>query len=250
MDLATVTSVGWVMLILGAAMVGFAKTAIGGFAMVSVALFAAVLPARESTAALLLLLLVGDVVAVSIYRQHAQWSTLLRLSPAVAVGVVAGAVFMFYANNDQVRRTIGVIILVLVAVHVWRRWRMRGGTDAEVVPHRATTIGAGALSGYTSMVANAGGAVMSVYLLGARLSIMEFLGTAAWFFLGVNLFKLPFTFALGLISADTLVLLLLLAPVVLVGAWIGRRTINLLNRDQFEAIVLILTTIGAINLLL
>lgn len=248
MDLATVTALGWLLLCAGAVLVGFSKTAIGGFAMLSVAMYAAVLPARESTAALLLLLLVGDVVAVRIYRQHAQWSTLLRLAPAVAVGVVAGAIFMYYASNDQVQRTIGVIILVLVAVHLWRRWHTRDVSEATV-PHRITTYGAGTLAGYTSMVANAGGAVMSVYLLGARLSVLEFLGTSAWFFLAVNLFKLPFTAALGLISADTLLLLVLMAPLVLIGTYIGRRVINRINRDQFEAIVLALTTLGAINLL-
>ena len=248
MELATVTATGWLLLCVGAILVGFSKTAIGGFAMVSVAMFAAVLPARESTAALLLLLLVGDVVAVRIYRQHAQWSTLLRLAPAVAVGVVAGAIFLFYADNDQVRRTIGVIILALVAVHVWRRWHTRK-VDQVAAPHRITTYAAGATAGYTSMVANAGGAVMSVYLLGARLSVLEFLGTSAWFFFAVNLFKLPFTVALGLISAETLWLLILMAPLVLVGTYIGRRVIDHINRDQFEAIVLILTTLGAINLL-
>lgn len=248
MDLATVTTTGWLLLSLGAVLVGFSKTAIGGFAMLSVAMYAAVLPARESTAALLLLLIVGDVVAVRIYRQHAQWNTLLRLAPAVAVGVIAGAVFMFYASNEQMRRTIGVIILLLVAVHLWRRWRNRH-VDEVVVPHRATTIGAGTLAGYTSMVANAGGAVMSIYLLGARLSVLEFLGTSAWFFFAINLFKLPFTAALGLLSIDTFVLLAIMTPLVLVGTYIGRRLINRINRDQFEAIVLILVTLGAINLL-
>lgn len=248
MDLATVTAAGWLLLALGAVLVGFSKTAIGGFAMLSVAMYAAVLPARESTAALLLLLLVGDVVAVRVYRQHAQWSTLLRLAPAVAVGVVAGAAFLYFASNDQVQRTIGAIILVLVAVHVWRRWHTRHVSQVAV-PHRLTTYGAGTLAGYTSMVANAGGAVMSVYLLGARLSVLEFLGTSAWFFLGVNLFKLPFTAALGLISQDTLILLVAMAPLVLLGTFIGRRVINRINRDQFEVIVLALTTLGGINLL-
>lgn len=248
MDLATVTTAGWVLLSLGAVLVGFSKTAIGGFAMLSVAMYAAVLPARESTAALLLLLIVGDVVAVRIYRQHAQWATLVRLAPAVAVGVLAGAVFMYFASNDQMRRTIGVIILLLVAIHLWRRWRNRH-VDEVVVPHRATTIGAGTLAGYTSMVANAGGAVMSIYLLGARLSVLEFLGTSAWFFFAINLFKLPFTAALGLLSTDTFVLLALMAPLVLVGTYLGRRAIKHINRDQFEVIVLLLVTVGAINLL-
>src|SRR3954471_11876237 len=116
----------WALLAVAAVLVGFAKTAVGGVGSLSVAIFAAVLPARESTGVLLPLLLVGDVVAVRSYRAHAHWGTLLRLLPAVVVGVLVGVVFVDRVDDTVMRRTIGVILLGLVLVHVVLRRRGDG----------------------------------------------------------------------------------------------------------------------------
>jgi uncharacterized protein len=109
------------LLALGALLIGFAKTAIGGVSSISIALFAAVLPARESTGAVLPLLMAGDVFALQAYRAHAQWARLIRLFPSVAVGVVAGAVFVSLVDDTVMRRTIGAVLLSLVLLTVWRR---------------------------------------------------------------------------------------------------------------------------------
>jgi uncharacterized membrane protein YfcA len=244
-------------LVIAALGVGFAKTAIGGVIQISVALFAAVLPARESTGALLPLLLVGDVVAVGIYRQHAEWPVLLRLLPSVAVGIVAGAVFVSRVGDTGMRRTIGVVLLLLVAVHVWQRWRKRDpdpAAQAEVAAqqHRrrhATAGGFGTLAGFTTMVANSGAAAMSIYLLSAGLGVLGFLGTSAWFFLVVNLVKVPFSVGLDLISAESLLLDLWLVPVVLLGAWAGRIVIPRVDQGRFEAIVLVFVVLSSLNLI-
>jgi uncharacterized membrane protein YfcA len=108
----------------------------------------------------------------------------------------------------------------------------------------------GTLAGFTTMVANAGGPVMSMYLLAARFPVQQFLGTAAWFFLAVNLAKTPFSVALGLIGPDSLVLDLLLAPAVVVGALVGRRIARRIDQAVFDRLVLTLTVVSAGYLLL
>src|SRR5699024_1639264 len=70
----------------------------------------------------------------------------------------------------------------------------------------------GSAGGFTSMVANAGGPVMSMYFLVMRLGARTFLGTAAWFFAATNLMKLPFSVGLGLITVPALLLNLVLLP--------------------------------------
>ncbi len=247
MQLASLSVLAWVALGVGALLAGFAKTAISGVGMITVALFAAVLPTRESTGTLLLLLLVGDVVAVSAYRREVEWRTLARLAPSVVVGVLAGVAFVLLATDQLLRRTIGVVILVLLAVHLWRQRRAKD--DAPSTPGRVVTTGAGALAGFTSMVANAGGSVMAVYLLGARLEMRAFLGTGAWFFFAVNLFKLPFTVALGLVSGSSQVILVVMAPLVLLGTYVGRLVIDRIDRELFEKLVLGFTFLAALNLL-
>lgn len=113
----------WQLAALAAAstLVGFSKTAVSGANTISLAVFAAVLPARESTGVLLPILIAGDLLAVLVYRRHAHWPTLLRLFPAVAVGVVAGTVFMLWADDDAVRTSIGAILLLMAGVTLWRR---------------------------------------------------------------------------------------------------------------------------------
>lgn len=240
-------------LVVAAVGVGFAKTAIGGVASVSVALFAVVLPAKESTGALLPLLLVGDVVAVSLYRQHADWPALLRLFPSVAVGVVVGAVFISRISDTGMRRTIGAVLLALVAVHLWqrRRQRARDPDELRAEQHRrrhALALGFGVLAGFTTMVANSGGPVMAIYLLSAGMGMLGFLGTSAWFFLAVNVFKLPFSVGLDLISVESLVLDLWLVPAVLAGAAAGRVVVRRIDQRRFETLVLVFVVLSSLNL--
>ncbi len=269
----TPLSVATVALLMGTAvLVGFGKTAVSGVGMITVAIFAAVLPSRASTGVLLPLLLVGDVFAVGAYRAHADWRTLVRLIPAVAVGIVLGVVFVSRVDDTVMRRTIGVVVLLLLGMHIVTQRRKQakatvavtnaaavnaadgpGGAAASApAQHRAHPVaswGYGSMSGFTTMVANAGGTAMSLYLLSARFSVLGFLGTTAWFFFLINLFKVPFSVALGLITPASLKLDLLLAPAVVVGALIGRRVIRNIRQDVFEKLVLATTLLAGLNLL-
>ncbi|MFR9727118.1 sulfite exporter TauE/SafE family protein [Streptomyces sp. MS19] len=233
----------WTLLALGALLVGVAKTSIGGVGSISVALFAAVLPARESSGALLPLLICGDLLAVAVYRRHANWPALLRLLPSVVAGIVLGTVFVAWVDDTVMRRTIGGTLLAVVVVHLWQRRRPGAGAGRV----RAAVFGL--LSGFTTMVANAGGAVMSLYLLSAGYRKLEFLGTAAWFFLIVNVFKVPFSAGLGLIDGDSLGLNAALVGAVLLGAVVGRAVIRRLDQARFEKLVLLFTVVSSLNLL-
>ena len=164
MPLHDLAPFGWALLLAGSFIVGISKTALPGAATLSVAAFAAVLPAKASTGALLVLLIVGDVFALALYRRDADLRTLLRLAPAVLVGLVLGSVFLALSDDRWVKLVIGVILLALTAFTLWRR----GGSGAAPGGGRAARVGYGALGGFTTMVANAGGPVMSLYFLAAR----------------------------------------------------------------------------------
>ncbi|WP_188712699.1 sulfite exporter TauE/SafE family protein [Microbacterium faecale] len=227
--------------------VGASKTGLPGANTLGIALFAAVMPARESTGAMLLLLLVGDVFALALYRRHADLRSLVRLAPSVIIGLIVGAAFLAFVDDVWVKRSIGVVLLALIALTMWRR---RIEQEQRRVPGgRGAVIGYGSLGGFTTMVANAGGPVMSMYFLASRFEMKAFLGTAAWFFAIVNVAKLPFSIGLGLITVETVWLdLVLLLPLV-IGAAIGRLVIRRVSQAVFERIVVILTVVGAIYLL-
>ncbi len=242
----------FVALAAAATLVGFSKTAISGANTVSLAVFAAVLPARESTGVLLPILITGDVLAVLTYRRHAHWPTLWRLFPAVAAGVVIGTVFLVWADDAMVRTSIGAILLLMAAVTVWRRRTAQGAEPSAAVTRggRVKAGSYGVLGGFTTMVANAGGPVMSLYLLSAGFRKLSFLGTSAWFFLIVNVSKVPFSAGLGLIDGHSLLLDLELALFVVPGALIGKACVARINQRVFEYLVIGATVLGGLELLL
>lgn len=249
----------WALLALAALVVGISKTALPGANTVSIAIFASVMPAKESTGALLILLIVGDAFALWSYRKHADWPTLIRLAPAVAVGIAVGVAFLALAGDAGVRRVIGVILLLLVGVTLWlRRPRTRAagagagaagaGAAGAAGSGRLARASYGSLAGFTTMVANSGGPVMSMYFLAASFPVKAFLGTAAWFFALINLSKVPLSVGLGLITVPSLLLDLLLVPGVVIGAFIGRWIAGRIPQRAFEVAVLALTVLGAIYL--
>ena len=236
----------WGLVVLGALLIGVSKTGIAGLGVLAVAIYANILLARQSTGIILPMLICADVVAVAAYRRHAVWGHLWPLFPWVVVGVVTGYFTMGHINDAQVRRGIGAILLVMVALHFWRRQR----AGNEPVPHTlwfsALT---GVLAGFTTMLANAAGPVMILYMLAVGLPKMEFLGTGAWYFLIVNLFKVPFSFQLGLITPGTLQFNALLLPAVIAGALLGRLVVKHINQMWFETLALALTLVASARLL-
>lgn len=297
----------WLVLALVALSVGVSKSALPGLSTLGVALVATVLPAKESTGLLLLLLICGDLVAVSSYWRQADWRLLSRMMLPVLGGVLVGVLFLSKVDDLVMRRTIGAVLLLLLAVRaaralVDRRAARLSGREAELGPsrrdadesaaragrpeateasvvHGATAVGDqaagqsthhsadpaadpdaprphlgvgavyGTLAGFTTMVANAGGPVMSLYLLSVGATKLRFMGTAACFFFATNLVKLPFSIGLSLVTVDTLRTALVLVPLVLLGALLGRRLLRTIKQSVFERLVLIMTVLASLFLL-
>ncbi len=243
---------GWVLAVVAAVIVGLSKTGLPGLGVFAVAIFANILPAKSSTGALLPLLIVADVVGVATYRRHAVWRHLIRLFPWVGMGVLIGFWAMDRMDDHGMRRLIGVIVLLMVALHLWRdAMKQRTGADQpDHLPHSlwfAATMGL--LAGFTTMVANAAGPVMIIFMLAIGLPKLEFLGTGAWFFMLVNWFKAPFSAWQGLINLESLAFNLSLAPVVILSAWMGRAIAHRLPQVWFARLTMLLTVVAGVRLL-
>lgn len=237
----------WALGCLAAFLIGLSKTGISGLGIFAVVIFASILPARESVGAVLAILVAGDIVAVSVYRREAHWGHLLRLFPWAAVGVVAGALTAGRLPDEPLRLLIGAIVVGLVIVQLVRA-RRPAAEGAE--PPAWVSPATGLLAGFTTMVANAAGPLMVIYLLAMRLPKLVFIGTAAWFFLALNLFKLPFSYGLGLLSLGSLGLSLRLIPFAILGALSGRRLIGHIDQRRFDQIALGLSLLAGLRLLL
>ncbi len=246
------TTTTWLMLVLVAALVGLAKTALPGLAVLAAALIASILPAKESTGTLLLLLLVGDVLAIGLYRRDADFGTLKRLVPTVLVGIAAGGVYLKLASDLATKRLIGIILLLMIGLTLADMYRKRGQVTVHRPENETSPVKRGAygsLAGFTTMVANAGGPVTSMYFMQAGFDVARFLGTTAWFFFLVNVIKLPVSIGVGVINPDTFRLDLVLAPVVVVSGLLGFRLAKVIPKRIFDPIVIALTVLSSCWLL-
>jgi len=240
----------WVFAAVGAFMVGVSKAGITGMSILSIALFTQVFPSSKQASGLVLpLLIFGDFVAVFAYRKHTQWRYLWRLFPWTAVGVVIGYLTLGRISDRTTKYLIGGIIVSLAALSLWRKYMRRNEEGAATV-HRSVAALVGIVAGFVTLVANAAGPFMAIYLVAMRLPKMEYVGTAAVFFMLLNLFKVPFMVELGLITTQSFSVNLLLAPAVLLGALAGRWLLVRVDQNLFEQLVLVLSAIGGVLLFL
>jgi uncharacterized membrane protein YfcA len=237
----------WPLLALAAIGIGITKSGFSGVSLVHVLIFAHVFGARTSTGIVLPMLIAGDTMAMLMYGRHANWSYVRRMMTPAIIGVVIGWSLMHWIDEAAYRPLIGTIILVLATMQILRMVReswMAG------VPH-ATWFAwcMGILVGITTMLANAAGPVFGLFLLAIGLPKQEFVATAAWFFLLLNMAKIPFSLNLGLIRGDTLVVNLLLLPLIFIGLAIGRAIITRIPQRAFDLVILAFSALAAIQML-
>ena len=238
----------WALLATGAFFTGLSKTGIAGLGVLSVALFANALPARDSTGALLPLLVCADFFGVAFFRKHAEWSHLWKLFPWVVLGIVLGCFALDKLSDTQSRRTIGAILLGMIVLQIWRQ-RQPGDLVARLPHTNWFVVLTGIAAGFATMTANAAGPLMTLYLLAIGLPKLVLVGTGAWFFLLVNVFKIPFSLHLGLITTDSLWMDLFLLIPMLPGALLGPVMLKRINQSAFETMALVFTILAAIRLL-
>ncbi|HEY4247873.1 MAG TPA: sulfite exporter TauE/SafE family protein [Lacunisphaera sp.] len=237
----------WVLLVAGGVMAGFSKTGIPGSSILFVAIFPNLMPAKQATGVVLPMLVFADLFAYVIYRKNLEWKRVGLLLPWTLVGILVGWLVLGHVNDRQTTKIVGGILAAMLIMNFWRR---RGKVD-EAMTHMPVWFGPlmGTFAGFTTIVANAAGPVMSLYLLAMRLPKLAFMGTGAAFFLLINWIKVPFVVQLGLITPESLKLDLYLFPAVAFGALIGRPVIERINQARFESGVLFLTALAVAKML-
>lgn len=238
----------WGAAVAAALCVDMAKTGFGGLGIVAVSLFAQLLPARQSTGALLPLMIFADLFAVFFYQRYANWSDLRKLLPATFAGLVAGWWIMPLIPDRQFTLMLGWLILGLMALTILQR--RYAGALRHAAEHPLIGLSAGVATGMATMLANAAGAITAFYFLARQMNKMTFVGTAAWFYLIVNLAKVPFSVQLGLINVKSLSFDLMLLPVVAIGCVAGRLLLHRVSQRAFEWITILLATAAALRLIL
>ncbi len=225
-------------------LVGLSKTGLKGLGMLGVAIMAMAFPAKISLGIFLPMLVMGDFLAVSYYKRHAEWQYLWRLFPMVAIGMIAGAWLLDKITNEQLKPLIGAIILFMLLIQIVQNYtyqKKAGKIFSNFV---------GSLAGIITVLGNAAGAVMNIYFLSKGLTKNKFIGTQAWFFFIVNLVKVPLFLLLGVITAVTLQNSLYAAPTIFIGAILGVKIVKLLPEKGFRILVYFVTAVAGVRLLI
>jgi uncharacterized membrane protein YfcA len=214
--------------------------------MMNVTIMAIVFGSKASTGIVLPLLCVADIIAVSYYHRHAQWNHFWKLIPWMAIGILVGVYVGKDMNEAIFRKIMAVIIIVTVAIMIALEMRK----NPLIPTNKLFVANMGLAAGFTTMLGNLAGAFSNIYFLAMRMSKNDFIGTAAWIFLVINLFKLPFqVFLWKNITLESLYTDLLLLPAMLIGFWVGLRIVSKIKDDNYRKVVIVLTFLGAIVLL-
>ncbi len=226
---------------------GMSKSGLKGMGIVIVTLMALVHGAKASTGILLPLLIFADILAVTYYNRHAQWRYLFKFLPWMLVGVLFGVYVGKDLPEDLFKKGMAAIILISVVIMIaWEKY------DKRNVPDKIWFAGSMGLSaGFTTMIGNLAGAFSNIFFLATRIPKNEFIGTAAWLYFIVNLFKLPFhVFSWETIGLSSLIVDLRLVPGVIVGFIVGIRVVKRFEENQYRKFILIMTALGALTMLI
>lgn len=236
-----------VMILVVALLTGMAKTGVHGAGMLSVPLLASVFGGQQSSGIMLPMLLMADLFGVLYYHRHASWAHLRVVFPWAAAGVIAGTITGKYINDEVFKLVMAITILISVLIMIWLQ---KLGSPDRIPRQKSFAIASGIASGFTTMVGNLAGPVMSIYLLSVRLPKNAFIGTTAWFFLIVNWFKVPFhIFAWHTISLNTFLFDVLTLPVIMVGAYLGIVLVRKLTDSMYRWFIIGMTLLAAIGML-
>jgi len=196
---------------------GVSKGGFGsGVGIIAVPLMALRVPPPQAAAIMLPILVAMDITGFWAYRKTFHAGHLKVLLPAAAVGIGVGWATFGLLGVAEVRLLIGVIAVVFPLVH-WFDLRPSGPSRAP----RAWGTFWGAVSGFTSFLAHAGGPPVNVYLLPQRLEKRQYVGTTVMFFTAVNALKLVPYGQLGQFRAENLLTSAVLLPLAPLGIWLG-----------------------------
>jgi uncharacterized membrane protein YfcA len=240
------TLVQWIWVAAASLGVGLSKMGLSGIMTIIIPVMASLFGGKESTGILLPILLVGDVFAVAYYRQHAQWHAIRRLLLWAGIGLLIGAFVGNTVSDREFKTIIAISVMACVGLLIWIE--TKGGDFA--VPEKTWFFAlAGILSGFTTMIGNAAGPIMSLYLVAMGYRKNNFLGTYAWFFLIINAIKVPLQVLLWHnITFSNAVLAAMMIPAVALGAVIGAFIVKKINEKLFRYLVIGMTFIAAVRL--
>ena len=241
------SAVQWIWLIIAAFCIGLAKMGLSGVVIFIIPVVAGLFGGKESTGFILPLLMVGDVFAVIYYKHHVQFNDIRRLLAWICVGLVIGLLAGRYIEDSQFKILLSISVLLCLSAMIYAEVKGKQFTVPNKIIFYALF---GILGGFTSMVANAAGSIMSIYLLSRGYPKNSYISTYAWLFLIINALKLPLQiFVWHNIGLTNLYTTLVLLPVIFIGAVVGMSIVKRMNDKLYRIVIYGMTLVSAVMLL-
>ena len=236
----------WTLVLSSGFIIGLSKAGIKGLDMLTVTFMAIVFGSKSSTGVVLPLLSLADIAAVIYYNRHAQWNHFRKLVPWMVAGILLGVFTGKDMQEDLFKKVMAGIIFITIVIVLIMEYRK----SQQVPSHPAFAASTGLAAGFTTMIGNLAGAFSNLYFLAMRMEKNNFIGTSAWIFLFMNLFKMPFQiFYWKNINADTLKTDIFLVPAFAIGFWAGIIWVGRISDAKYRKMVLLLTLAGAVLML-
>ena len=237
----------WGVLFLSALLIGMSKAGIQGISLLAVPMMAVTFGAKPSTGLILPILCVADLIAVLYYRRVAEWRCVLKLLPSALAGFVAALFVDKLVPPEEFKHLMGACLLIVLAIMFWSDWK---GKSRALSARWWYAPLFGLMGGFTTMIGNAAGPVMAVYLLSVKMPKYNFAGTNAWFFLVVNYLKIPVqVFAWDNITPSSLLLDACTVPFILIGGMLGFAFVKKLPEKGFRYFTTAVTCLSVLMLL-
>jgi uncharacterized membrane protein YfcA len=225
---------------------GFVKAGVPSLGALMSAVVALAFTPREALGICLIYLLVGDLVAVSFYWRLAHLSELKKMIFPVLLGIAAGGFMLNFLDDNNLGLVIGLMVVFLVSLEPFRP-----RLSEWAIHHPQKVRGSsGVVAGISTTIGNAAGPIMSLYFLLLKLDKKAFVGTSSIFFLAVNTTKIPIFYYQDLFTPAYFSSIALTAPLVYVGALLGRKFLNWVSQLWFTRIILVCTALAGFWLVL
>jgi len=219
-----------------------AKVGISGAGMIAVPILAIIFGGRNSSGIMLPILIMADIFGTTYYRKYTQWNHLVKLLPPAVIGVIIGTFIGDNIPDELFKQLMGIVIFLSIGILILLEFSKREWKPKSI----GLTTFIGVVLGFTTMVGNLAGAVMALYLLANNMPKNKYIGTVAWFFIIINVFKIPFhIFWWDTIDLNTILLDLTLLPLVALGAFFGIKVVKQMNEKVYRYFIIVMTVIAA-----
>ncbi len=238
----------WALFFFCAVLIGVSKTGVQNVGTFTIPIFALLFGAKDSTGIVLPLLCIADAIAVVYYRKAFHRSYILKLLPWAVAGLIVALLAGHWVPESGFKIMMGCCILLGVAVLLWLS---SVGKIDEITGSRWFAPLFGFMVGFSTMIGNAAGPILTVYLLSMRLPKYALVATGAWFIMILNFLKIPLqVFVWDNITMAGFLLDLMAVPFIILGGFIGIKVVDALPEKQFRTLMVALIVGSTLFLLI